>query len=213
MVPDPHTETERNRRRRSLSSSDALIVVSWLNAANGTAGYRRVLGIRAHLDYIGVMLDTVRQQNGQVESNTNAKIRLHVNLVIERLSRYRLTPTIVCDPKAGILRYNATPKVMRGLVIEVSDGTLTVQVSETAVVNALARLAEKRELWKVRLCEQCREKWRVSERQIDRFCPGKKCRLAFYAQKPDRNVRQREIQRRYRANLKLRQAAEDTVLQ
>jgi hypothetical protein len=65
----------------------------------------------------------------------------------------------------------------------------------------LCRLAANRELYKVRLCEMCGERWRVSERKMDRFC-CQKCREAFYAQSPEFHERKAKNQRKYRDGLK-----------
>jgi hypothetical protein len=207
-APHPRTRTELKHRNLVISFSDARLIVEWMNATKGTQAYRRVIRIRAHLEHLNVMLDTIRQQKRQ--STIDAEIRLRLNLVNQRLSRYMFIPMLACDPNAGILRYDATPKAMHGRVIEVSDGSLAVQVNESTVVAALSRLAASRQLHKAHLCEECRKRWHISERKMDRFC-CKDCRRAFCAQRPDHRERQRIIQKRYRENLKVKLAAEDAV--
>ena len=197
LDPRPRTQTELKRRNRALSFTDALIVVEWMNAAKGTAAYRRVLGIRAHLEHLSAMLETIRQQKPKSQSINDAEILLRLNLVIQRLSRYAFTPTLACDTSAGILRYSATPKAMRGLVVEVSDGSLSVQVSESTVVAALARLAANRELFKVHLCDECRKQWHAPQRKMDRFC-SKECRILFRQTDEDSRERHARAQARYR---------------
>ncbi len=66
---------------------------------------------------------------------------------------------------------------------------------------ALVRLAVRRQLRKLRLCDQCKKVWRVSERKMDRFC-SMGCREAAYAQQPEYRKRRREILKRHRENKK-----------
>jgi hypothetical protein len=117
---------------------------------------------------------------------------------------------MACDPPSGVWRYNAVPRKARGQQIEIAHQGITVQVNKAAVVAALTRLAANRELYKVRLCEQCRERWRVSERKMDRFC-SPECREGWHTKSPDYSERRQEIQRRYRKKLKLKRAAEDAA--
>lgn len=196
LAPRPRTQTELTRRNRVLSFSDAHIAVKWLNATMRTAAYRRVIGIRAQMAYLDDML---QQRKGQ--QRIDGEFRLRLNLLNQRLSRYTFTPVLVCDPNTGIWRYNAVPKAIRGPVVEVSDGSLTVQVNESAVVAALARLAANRELYKVRLCEQCHEQWRVSDRKMDRFCSSE-CREKFRMSQPESRERHARQQREYRQAVK-----------
>ena len=93
------------------------------------------------------------------------------------------------------------PKHPRGPEINVSDESFDVRVNESGVVSALARLAANRELYKVRLCEQCEQVWRVSLRDIDKFC-SQKCREAFHAKSADFHERKAANQRNYRENKK-----------
>gem|GEM_PF-1519682 len=229
VAPRPKTQAEFERRQRSLSASDALIVVAWLNSVRRTAAYRRVVAVRQEVEDLGLMLNSLHheKQTARAQRRGNQsqispqamkefdeyaaryrQFRERHNALNRLLSRYAFAPALAPDLDSGIWRFNAVPKSIRGPAIQVSvsDGNLTIQVNETAVIGALARLAAGRELYKVRLCEQCHERWRVSERRMDRFCsPG--CREAWYAESPDYGERRRAIQRRYRENFKLKIAA------
>jgi hypothetical protein len=76
-------------------------------------------------------------------------------------------------------------------------------ISEADAVISLVRLAETGDLRKVRLCEMCKERWRVAAKRNYRFCSGE-CREAFYAKAPDYHSRKAANQRKYRENLKRR---------
>jgi hypothetical protein len=229
VAPPPKTRTEFKRRGRLLSLSDALIAVDWLNAAKGTAAYRRVVQIRGELEQLSTMLDSLRHQRqegrarrkgrttlpSQAEMAEEAQLytgfRERHNAFNRLLSKYTFVPVMACDLDTGIWRFNPVPKGRRGRVIEVSDGRWTVEVDEAAAVAALARLAANRELYKVRLCEQCHERWFISERRMDRFC-SPRCREAWYAESPEYDKRRQDIQRRYRENLRLKIAAQNAAL-
>lgn len=88
-----------------------------------------------------------------------------------------------------------------GFKCKVSDGDITVNVRESDVVAALARLASHRNLKSVRLCENCKERWLAAERNIDKFC-SKECRTHFHVHSAEYRGKKRQIQRDYRAQLK-----------
>jgi hypothetical protein len=210
------------RRNRTLSYSDALVVVEWLNATKGTAPYRRALEVRQELEELGATMDSLRQQRQEARAKNKGRrnplsqgdvseavqraelytqFRERHNALNRLLARYAFVPAMACDLDAGIWRCSSVPKATRGRTIEIPDGELTVQINEAAVIAALARLAANRELYKARLCEQCQERWRVSERQIDRFC-STECRARFRMSQPGSRERHARQQREYRQTLK-----------
>lgn len=195
IAPHPRTPREFKQRVRSISLTDALIAVEWLNAAKGSADRTRVLGIRADLEHIGKMLASLR--NGGLEKAKLNELAIRQNQLNETFSHYTFCPVMAYDAKTGAWRYNAVPKKGSGLELEVTHHGMQVRINEAAVVAALARLAANGELHKVRLCEQCKENWRVSEREIDRFCSAE-CRQAHYEKRPEFKDRRQEIQRQYR---------------
>ena len=202
IAPHPQTPAELEHRIRSLSLTDALIAVEWLNAAKGTMARARVLDIRTQLEYVGAMLDSLPKGLSGPKLN---ELRIRHNALNVDLSRYTFCPVMAYDLSSGVWRYNAIPQNARGREIEVTHQGVTVRVDEAAVVAAFARLAANRELHKVRLCEQCKENWRVSERQIDRFC-SQQCREAHYRAQPEFKTRRKKIQKDYRSNQKRKDA-------
>lgn len=123
------------------------------------------------------------------------------NAFNQLIARYTYVPVLDYSPDYGIWRFNAVPKRSRGPKITVSDGYSNTRVDESTVIAALCRLAANRELFKVRLCVQCEKRWRVSEREMDRFC-SQRCREAFYAKSPEFRKRKAKNQQKYRDNLK-----------
>ncbi|HUV69757.1 MAG TPA: hypothetical protein VMW15_08870 [Terracidiphilus sp.] len=221
IAPRPKTQTEMKRRVRSQSSTDAMLTVEWLNAAQRTAAYRRVLMVRGELEELGAMLESLRQQR-QAWKNRRAKsdaeilenlkastsmvslqeqFRQRHNALNVLLARYAHVPALAYSLNSGIWRFGMVPKHPRGPEIKLSDESFNVRVNESTVIAALARLAANHELHKVRLCETCGERWRVSERKIDRFC-SQQCRDAFHISSPDYKDRKAANQRKYRESLK-----------
>jgi hypothetical protein len=79
-------------------------------------------------------------------------------------------------------------------------------ISEADTVLSLVRLAQTGDLGKVRLCEMCKERWRVAAKRSYRFCSDQ-CREAFYAKSPEYHSRKAANQRKYRETLKRNEAA------
>jgi hypothetical protein len=229
LAPRPRTETELKRRNRALSYSDANIAVQWLNASKGTAAYRRVFAMRRELEELSALLDSLRRRNhenkqrkasikkrgtppraDELEQGREAlievaqirdRLRERHNVFVEQLARYRLVPVLACDLRSAEWQFNTVPKMQRGRVIHVSDGNFVVEVCETAVALALCRLAVKQELFKVRLCAMCNDRWKVSERKMDRFC-SQQCRERFRLTEPELRDRHARQQREYRERRK-----------
>ncbi|MGH9604287.1 MAG: hypothetical protein ACRD3N_01185 [Terracidiphilus sp.] len=207
--PPAKTGTELEQRIRSQSFTDAVLAVEWLNAAKGTAAYRRALAVRTELEEYRAELDRHLVETAQTRV---LKVRDQVELAtradnLDRLlSGYRFKPEMNYSFGTRIWALEMVPVHPRGPQIEVRGQGLNymprrIVVSEPVVIVALARLAANRELYKVRLCETCGKNWRVSERKMDRFC-SQKCRETFHAKSPDYHERKAANQRRYRENLK-----------
>lgn len=216
--PYPGTKEGLEKRMSSISFSDAFITAAWLNATKGTRAQKRVVDIWRQLDDLGAKLRSLiqRRQSARVagigrrepiteqemeeikdRAELHEQFRKDHNALNRLLNRYSLVPVLAYDLNAGIWRYNSVPRTVRGPTIQVSTGFGMLQVDETTVVAALLRLATSRKLDKVRLCERCREVWRVSERKIDRFC-GKTCRVAYFTHNPEYRQRKAEARRRHR---------------
>lgn len=176
VLPHPKTQTETKGRLRSISYSDARMAVEWLNASQGTAAYQNVIALRTELEEFRKMLDSLnRTKSGGERSYAEIMLLERHNALRKRVAQYLHVPDFAYSVHSGIWRFGMVPKRLRGPVITIEDQPITVRVSEATVIDALCRLATNRELYKVRLCEECGERWRVSEREMDRFCTDK-CR-------------------------------------
>ena len=142
---------------------------------------------------------------GEAYSKPREQFRERHNAFNHLIARYTYVPVLDYSGDYGIWRFNAVPKRSRGPIITVSDGSSRVRADESTVIAALCRLAASRELYKVRLCETCKERWRVSEREMDRFC-SQKCRESFYAKSSEFHERKAKNQQNYRSRLKEAQA-------
>jgi len=218
-APRPKTQTELKKRIRSVSYSDALQAVEWLNAAKGTPAYRRVLKVRTELYELAIMLDTLGQQwqsrrvkrqlTKQEIEHEQEGARLEIcfrerhRTLVRTVAKYTSVPFLDFHIPTAAWRFDMVPKLRSGPTTEIEDGNNVVQITESSAIGALLRLATKRELFKVRLCENCGERWRVSERQLDRFCSDE-CRESFYKKSPKFKDRKARNQQRYRENLKRR---------
>jgi hypothetical protein len=216
-APRPRTQAEINERIRSRSYADALTAVAWLNDAKGTAAYKRVLMVRRELDELAKMLDALGQQwrahkatrrrtEGKINEREQETAQLEIfrrrhNDLNRMLTRYTFVPALDYAIPSAAWRFDTVPKLLGGPETEIEDRLFTVLISEASVVAALARLATQRELYKVRLCDQCGERWRVSAREMDRFCSDR-CRDAFRASAPGFKERAAERQRLYRQRMK-----------
>jgi hypothetical protein len=229
--PFPKTQNALKSRNRRISYSDAAIAAEWLNANQGTKPYERVLKMRHALDELGQMLRSLHQmrsqdrearkgrkeplstkdvERAQQRAELQEQLRVRHNLLNHHLSRYLFVPALAYDINSGIWRLSSVSKPEPlPEVIPVSDGSWTLRADENTAVVALARLAANGELYKVRLCQTCEQRWKVSEREIDRFC-SPKCRDAFYATQREG---QAEKQRQYRQRLKDRHDKEDARFQ
>lgn len=223
VAPLPKTQTEQKRRTRSLVLSDAARVSLWLNAAKriGKESYQRVLGIRRELEELESEFNALRQQHKALV-DTDAPLRLAQELAhggsdyVPRKERFRkrhnrlnrvlakyhsFRPALAYDLATGEWRdaLISTDDDL-GFKCKVSDGDITVNVRESDVVAALARLASRRDLAKVHLCANCQEQWHIAERNIDKFCSDK-CRVHFHVHSDEYRERKKQSQRDYRARL------------
>jgi hypothetical protein len=205
--PPSKTRTELKQRIRSQSFSDASVAVAWLNAAQGTVAYRRVLEVRQELEELRAELDRLKQKTGSVVRVRDiADLQTRHERLDLKMARYSFKPELNYSFASGFWGLDMVPKHPRGPQVEMHGQGFAyrprrILVSEPVVVTALARLAVSQELYKVRLCATCLERWRVSERKIDRFCSDK-CRDAFHVSSPDYHERKAANQRKYRDNLK-----------
>src|ERR1019366_830497 len=121
------------RGRRAASLSDSQLAAAWLNEANGTAAYRRILSLYAHLTRLDDLL------SGRVEPSAKKEWFGHQQAANDLLERYSFTACIARDPK-GERRYYATARRVHRPTVDVSDGHFSITVSEPIVSATLARL-------------------------------------------------------------------------
>lgn len=198
-----------------MSYADALTAVAWLNDAKGTAAYKRVLIVRRELDELAKMLDALAQKWLARKAPRRGKEKEFIQSELESVQlevsfrerhndlnrmlarRYTFVPALDFAIPSAAWRFNTVPKLLGGPETKIKDRIFTLLISEASVVAALARLATQRELYKVRLCDQCSERWRVSAREMDRFCSDR-CRDAFRASAPGFKERAAKRQSDYR---------------
>jgi hypothetical protein len=215
----PRPKKQVDSRGRALSQMDAHMVVAWLNATKGSEAHARVLKILREFRELGEMLASLYKQRKRAkEARVGRKeIRTMQEMMHDAAQRAGLEETfrerhnalnavinqclfglnLSYDIDKGVWYLGSKPKPLSPETVPVSAGGITIDVCEETAVGALARLATCRRLFKVRLCENCKERWRVSERELDRFCSSD-CREIAYKHDPARKRSKAESQRKYR---------------
>lgn len=202
------TNTSQHRIR-SEAYRDAWLCVEWLNGAPDPAVHKRVLRIRKELEALTKMRYGLKgggKETAALEKRSTAVNRL--------LSRYLYIPTVGYSALSADWRFDmvANDRPTEGLTVTFTDGlvalgrgpalavdgeSVSFVVSEADVVAALGRLMNHRQMYMVRLCTQCKARWRLSERELDRFC-SEACRVAWYLNSAKHKERMRRNQQRYR---------------
>ena len=203
---------------------DADRVVQWLNASNGTASHERVMLIHRELEdlpsefaahagaYVhssGGVLQLGEARDGKRGDWPKEKLKAQRQLHDRHVALNRALENYIFRPRAtyailgGGWLFGMVPDENRRW-FQISIGYETI--SEADAVISLVRLAETGDLGKVRLCEMCKERWRVAAKRNYRFCSNQ-CREGFYAKSPDYHSRKAANQRKYRENLKRSQVA------
>jgi hypothetical protein len=210
---DPmHTEAAR----RSIAGTDAAMAVAFLNLKKKSRAVQRVLELLQKLEELQAWADASRGDKRRSRKSGNDTQRKPLPVapyellpdVNRRLAAYGFVPALKPTSWQPLsCAYYALPKSTRGPFGEVSDGSRTVKVYECHAANALARLFARSELQTVHLCDGCGAIWHVAPRSIDRFC-SKECREKWYTKSPKFLEKRREIQQRYRENLKRRDRAQ-----
>ncbi|HUZ47875.1 MAG TPA: hypothetical protein VMW54_14665 [Terriglobia bacterium] len=210
-------QTKWNHRDiRSPSFMDAALTVEWLNAAKGTTAYRRVLALRTELEALRAELDRpfpalhwktatqVAKQSVEDARRLNKFTDRHrqLNLLLGRYA-FKNAMAYNLHPTGSRWWLTLIPKKPRGPQIEIENeiGFPKIRVTEPWVSVALARLAVSRELGKVHLCTNCRERWHVALRSIDQFC-GSQCREHYHIHSDAYREKKRASQQEYRQRLR-----------
>lgn len=193
----------------------AALTVEWLNASKGTAAYRRVLALRTELEALRAELDKpfhpIEWETAERPTKRSAAHLQRLNEFTKRhdqlnvlLGRYSFKKALAYNLTGRRWWLTEIPKNPRGPQIEIENEVQfsKIRVTEAWVAAALASLAASRELSKVRLCDNCQERWLVSVRPtMDRFCSAG-CREHFHTHSDAYRESKAANQRRYRERLK-----------
>ena len=199
--------TPQNRK-----PGDEDIAVAWLNAAHSTPAYRRVKTIYlalaklrdAHRNYQhevakqDARITARREPTGYNFQLEFKRLSAEHQALNKALARYHLTPQVQYWVGTAEWSYPMVSRPTRGdFALPIGEPAHGLTVNEGSAVSFLLKLAENDNLSRVRLCEQCQQKWRTSYRQIDRFCSDS-CRLKFNAATPEAKRRHVEAQQKHR---------------
>ena len=220
--PLPQSAENRDKREHArLLRNDAQLAVMVLNASRGKAAHERLIAIRLGLEELRAQASKLkavdeeitaemRPKDGPARGGTKKHLALagqykehfedlsrRVDELNERLALYAFRPCVTYIVTPDEWRYGIVPDSKRLFQMQVGRFTAT----EADAAMSLVRLDASGQLSQVRLCEQCKEVWRVSLREIDRFC-GEACRTAFNTQSTDYRDRKKINQREYRKRLK-----------
>lgn len=215
-----HTQW-KHRDIQSPSFLNAAITVEWLNAAKGTVAYRSVLALRAELEALRAELDkpfqAIEWKTAKRPTKQSAEYLQRLNDFTKRhgqlnvlLEKYTFTNRLGYNLTSHDWWLTSIPKNSRGPQITIEKelrGLPKILATEAWVALALASLAANRELSKVHLCENCKKRWHVALRSIDRFCSDE-CREHFHTDSDAYRDRKRKIQQEYRRNLRTRRENE-----
>ena len=205
--------------------SDAHRVVEWLNGSKGTASHDRVVFIHNELEtlpreFVANAQAYVHASGGVLEMGEargknwpKHKLEIQKQLRDRHVTLNRLLETYIFRPRATYVI--ARRWWLFGMVPDGNRRWYKLQlgnetVSEADAVLSLVRLSETGDLAKIRLCEMCKQRWCVAARRNYRFC-STQCRENFYCRSVDYHSRKAANQKRYRENLKRRQAAQNSV--
>jgi hypothetical protein len=226
--PIPRRSPPSEREARQVTHGDADKVVQWLNASKGTASHERVVAIRQELEELPSEFAT--HADAYVHSFPRhllhgdpprerrrdwpkEKLRVQRRLgnrhaaLNEALEEYVFHPRATCVILGGRWIFGMVPdESKRWYRMTIGQET----ISEADAVISLVRLAETGDLQKIRLCEMCKECWRVAAKRNYRFCSDQ-CREDFYASAPDYHNRKAANQRKYRENLKRKLALQRVI--
>lgn len=225
----PQLPENRNKQEYArLLRNDAQVAVMVLNASKGKAAHERLTAIRRGLEELRAetsklkaidaaitaeMFPDGRDSPGRGGSKKHHALaadyrelfedltRRHIELN-DRLAHYAFRPCVSYTVTQDEWRFGIVPDANQGL-FQMKVGPFTA--TEADAVMSMVRLDASGQLSQVRLCEECKEVWRVSLREMDRFC-GEACRTAFRVKSPEYHAKKAASQREYRKQEKQRNA-------
>lgn len=222
---------ESHNFRGSLSSEpDEGILPGWLNAARGTKSYKRVIRILDLIRACEESRNAIVAKRAFVHSGPGKRPKEHSKLwrmsskihaeLHSALRKYtfnmRLSGVIFGQPWIlSISCYKGkdefsweAPYAYKALPGQTILTVPTFLVSEGDAVLALARLAERRLLSRVRLCATCSSKWFFAQHSNYRFC-SKECREKHFTSGDEYRMKKALQMRVYRSKLRLKEEAEN----
>ncbi len=233
----PGDQKASAKQLRASTLGDAELAVIWLNAAKkakAASSYDMAVSIRGKLEELQALTKTLQQVHGELtkmlrqvhaasgkaktllESEMQAQAvkhrrlfdeaKLRTNALNRILSKYVFRPGVTYFVTADAWWFGMMSDV-KGFRLKDGDRL----ISEGDVVMALVRLASTAEIKTVHLCSQCRERWKVAKRNIDRFCSDS-CRTIFHTHNDEYRTKKAASQREYRKRLKQQEANQNEDL-
>ncbi len=186
--PIPQLRMNRNKREyERLLRNDAQVAVLCLNASHGTVAHERLVAIRRELGELRAGTSELKQISKDIDAEMfpqkmaasgTAGTRRHKQLAAkfrtrfqdlnqqhialnELLARYVFRPCVSYTVVSDEWRLGLVPDANQRF-FQTTVGQFTV--TEADAVMSLVRLDANGELNKVRVCEQCKKVWLISER-------------------------------------------------
>ncbi len=181
-------------------TSDVMFAVRCLNGCKGTAAYERLTSLHRDLVEFKAKADEQRRSpKGTLNVPLMGWLDGQHREISERLARYHFRPGInwhsavggECRSSLVAILSRKNPQIIKA----------SFPITEGDVAMALVRLYADGDLGKVRLCENCHNRWRVAAHSNYRFC-SKECRVQFDENRPGYHERKKKNQRQYRKTLK-----------
>jgi hypothetical protein len=225
--------SESHSSGRALSNEpDEFTLPGWLNAAKGSTSYKRVVRIIELVRENEEGVRNIVSEGAHIHSGNQKWPREHVRLwhaanildaeLQRALKRYtftiRLTGFIFgspwllnmyCPRQKDDFEWE-TPYAYRTKPGEKLIQAPTYTVCEGDAVLAALRLAERRLLNRIRLCEQCSLRWIFAKHKNYKFCETK-CRETYYTSTLEYRESKKRQMREYRDRTRRQQEAEDRL--
>lgn len=223
---------ETHNFRGSLSSEpDEIILPGWLNAAKGSQSYSRVARIMDLIRADDKNVADIRATRAYIHIGRGKRPKEHLKLLrisrqiwaelgpaltkytfnvglIGTLAGQRWLLSICCKRRKHDFAWEA-PYAYKASPGETILNVPTFMVCEGDAVLAVARLAEKGMLSRVRLCEMCSDRWFFAKHSNYKFC-GEQCRQKHFTSGDEYRQRKALQMRAYRRRQRLREDAEKT---
>jgi hypothetical protein len=203
----------QHQSHTSGGEEDRVVLIEWLNAAEGTRSYRRVTELIRNIRAADAAVDVALRDRvfvhvgrpGDIIPAEKSRRRREVGKLLRAVSRaftdYVFHPRLTCvlfDERRWWfdLFGESVPgdyKLIR------PNGR---RVFEADAVFGILRLASYRLLDRVRECPTCR-KWLYAQRSHKKYCDSV-CQLKYFASMPRQKEKRAEYMRQYRADQKQR---------